>query len=98
MPITITTNEPKARKRVLCIHGAQGVGKTTFGLNLGKALLANNNKQGNKMYVYTSIVARFSDHSDAIKFMRSMTSAGAFIIAPASNRKDFVVAVLVFDN
>lgn len=39
MAITITTNEPRARKRVLCIHGAQGVGKTTFGLNLGKALL-----------------------------------------------------------
>ena len=39
MPITIKTNEPRARKRVICIHGPAGVGKTTFACGLGKALL-----------------------------------------------------------
>ena len=39
MVIAIKTNEPKARKRVICIHGPAGVGKTTFACGLGKALL-----------------------------------------------------------
>lgn len=39
MPIAIKTNEPKARKRVICIHGPAGVGKTTFACGLGRALL-----------------------------------------------------------
>ena len=35
----IQTNEPRARKRMICIHGGAGVGKTTFSVGLGKALL-----------------------------------------------------------